>query len=141
VTFGAVRPFFAGRLDALGFSEWPDGFNTENIPSTILDNSYHLEVGEIRGESNGPTNYVFSMPLVIRIFTKGYRDPGSQIDAALDIGNVVLEDLLDPAVRNAQNDLKDIRPTSVQVLPLAASNDNQVITQISLEVYMMYCFA
>jgi hypothetical protein len=75
MTLGGLRAFFRTRLDGLGYTEWTDGFNIENIPSTVLDMSYHLAVGDIR---SGPANqllHVFDYPLTVSIFLKGFRDP------------------------------------------------------------------
>jgi hypothetical protein len=140
MTLGGVRDFFRGRLDALGYREWPDGFNTANIPSTLIDGSYHLEVGTIVGAPTNQHYQQIEFPLTIRLFSKGFRDPGPQIDTALDNAEEILDDLLDSTVRNAQDGMKDIKLNTIRVVPLSVSNDNVIVTEIALDLYMAYCF-
>jgi hypothetical protein len=141
MTLGGLRAFFRTRLDGLGYTEWTDGFNIENIPSTVLDMSYHLAVGDIR---SGPANqllHVFDYPLTVSIFLKGFRDPAEAIDLGLDAGQEILEDILSPAQRLQTDGLKDIRPGSIAVRPLADSNDNTVVVEMEFRAVMAFCFA
>jgi hypothetical protein len=140
MTLGGVRGFFRTRLDGLGYNEWTDGFNIENIPSTVLDKSYHLAVGPIRSGPANQMHHVFDYPIVVSLFFKGFRDPSSAIDSSLDSAQDVLNDILDPAQRLQTNGLKDIRPNGILVRPLAGSNDNTVVVEISFNVVMLYAF-
>lgn len=140
MTFGGVRDYFRTRLDGLSFREWTDGFNTANIPSTILDRSYHLEVGRIIGSPANQHSHIYNYPLTVTLFFKGFRDPGEAIDEALDQAYEVTADILQTSVRLQTAGLKDIRPVSISNEPLAGSNDNGIIVKLVFDVYLLYCF-
>lgn len=140
MTLGGVRDFFRTRLDGLSYNEWGDGFNIENIPSTILDKSYHLQVGQIRTGPANQMHHTFDYPITVSLFFKGFRDPSSAIDSSLDSAQDVLNDILNPAQRLQTGGLKDIRPVGILVRPLAGSNDNTVVVEISFSVLMIYAF-
>jgi hypothetical protein len=141
MTLGSVRAQFRQAVAALGFTEHDDGFNFNNIPSTLLDGSFHVELGVI---TTGPANqahHTLRYPVTVRVFFKGYRDPNDQIDQALDQAQTILESVLSFDQRLAQDlNRKDIRPLSVSVNPLANSNDNAMILELEFEVYTIYVF-
>jgi hypothetical protein len=141
MNFGDIRGYFRTKLDALNYREWEDGFNFENIPSTILDGSYHIEVGSITGGPANQVHHTFLMPITVRIFFKGYRTPGEAIDAALNEANLILDEILKPSNRLQTNGLKDVRPVSIQPVALQLSNDNAVILTMGFEAYLIYCFS
>jgi len=140
MTLGGVRGQFRGVMDGLGFREWSDGFNFENIPSSILDKAYHIEVGTITSGPSDHQAHRFLMPMTLRVFFKGYRDPSFAIDDALTNANTILGGLLAPGFRLQVNDLKDIRPTSINALPLQLTNDNAVILEMGFVAYLIYLF-
>ena len=139
MSFAVVRPFFRTHLDALGFSEWKDGFNFENIPDQILNNSYHIEVGTVTGSSANQLTHQFSYPVLIRIFLKGYLDPASAIDASMEVVDNVYHEILDPAVRLG-TDIKDVIPDSVSVRPQDVSNDNNIVLEMGFSVTLICSF-
>jgi hypothetical protein len=140
MTLGGVRAFFRSRMDGLGYREWTDGFNVENMPSTILDKMYHLEVGAIKSGPANQMHHIFDYPITVRVVFKGFRDPSSAIDLSLDAGQEILDDILSPAQRLQTDGLKDIRPVNISVSPLADSNDNTVVIELEFSALMIYAF-
>lgn len=140
MTLGGLRDFFRTRLDGLGYSEWTDGFNVENIPSTLLDKSYHLAVGSIKGFVANQLHHQFEYPLTVSVAFKGFLNPSEAIDLSLDAAQEILEDILDPAQRLQTDGLKDIRPLGIDVRPLAESNDNTVVVEIKFTAYFIFAF-
>lgn len=142
MTLGGLRAFYSAKLTALNLREWTDGFSRANIPSNILDNSFHIEIGQI---SSGPANnliHEFKAPVIIRVFFKGYRNPAEAMDNALATGNSILNALLKSSVRFGGTDnLKDIRPVSVNPIPLSDSNDNSLILELAFETILKYHFS
>lgn len=126
MSLSAVRSYFRTRLDGLGFEEWTDGFNTENIPQTIKDQTYHLGVGFISAERPNQLATRFTYPVEVRVFFLGYNDPADAIDTAISASEDIMNDLLDPLNRLG-TDIKDVFIGSIQVLPRDESNDNDVI--------------
>lgn len=134
-----VRTYFRARLNALNYREHPDGFNFENIPQTILDRSYHLEIGLITGSTANQETHNFSYPLTIRIFLKGFRDPAAKIDDAIGQAEVILADVLKPSNRLGVT-IKDVVPDTVQVIPLDGTNDNDMILQMDFTTNLVCKF-
>ena len=138
-----IKPltYMRTQLDSLGYSEWSDGFNFENIPSSIIDGAYHLEVGIISSQSANQRAHQFSFPVVLRVFLKGFSDPKSAIDDALLRGDNILGAVLSEANRLTQaEDIKDVVPNSITVQELSASNDNSVILQMEFVFNIYQCF-
>ena len=127
------RSYFRSRLNALGFKEWTDGFNVENIPKTLLSGAYHIE-----SQAVSPTvqlqSYEFESAVLIRIYLKGYRNPASAIDEAFERAESVLESVLLPSTRLLQDCIKDVQAGSIEVEALSASNDNSVILNMNFTV-------
>lgn len=126
---------------SLGYTEWTDGFNTENIPASIINESYHIETGTIIG---GPANqraHQFQFPVIMKVFLRGYNDPASAIDDALLRGDDILASVLAPTNRIAQaEDIKDISPGTISIEPLDATNDNSVVLTIEFNFNIYDCF-
>lgn len=126
----SVIPFYRNRMEMLGFKEWEDAFNTEDIPSTILDKSFHIEVNPTTA---GVTNQLVlnvSMPVTIKVFRKGFRDTAIGRDTALlDVQNIICDILL-PSVRLG-SEIKNVIFDGFSVNALADSNDNVVMTELN----------
>lgn len=134
-------PYMRTRLNALGYSEWRDAFNAENIPASIIDGAYHLQMGTVTGGPANQLRHQFDFPVVLRVFFKGYNDPTGAVDDVLLRGDTILESVLDKANRLTQaEDIKDVYCTSVQALALAGSNDNSIILQMEFVFNIYECF-
>lgn len=125
-----VRQYFRDRMDAIGYVEWTDGFNVENIPSTVLDQSYHVESGQISATTANHQPHRFDCPIVLRVFFKGFNDPIRAIDDAYGYAEDILAEVLLPSNR-LSNDIHDVQPVSIAVNPLTQQNDNSVILEIN----------
>lgn len=128
-----VRSYFRTHLDSVGFSEWTDGFNTENIPGTLLDRSYHIESGVISSTASNHQAHLFICPITIRVFYKGFVDTQGAIDDAYVDATSILAEVLLPANRLGSS-LQDVVPSSISVTPLSSTNDNSLILQMEFEV-------
>ncbi len=136
MSFNLVRSTFKTRLNTLGYQEWVDGFNFENIPSTILDGAFHIEVNPGTG---GPTNQTVQpgeMPVTVRVFRRGFKNVSDAIDeCVLDLENIVC-DLIAPSVRLGSG-IKNIVFDGYSLNPLAESNDNAVMLEINFTNFVM----
>jgi hypothetical protein len=139
MAFKDVRQYFRTRLDAIGgYAEWTDGFDFNNIPSSIIDKSYHIEMPRI---SSGPANSVvhrYSCQVTLRVFFAASLDVSSVIDYALDSADEILSDCLDINNRLGTT-IKDVRPVEVATIPLSVSNNNGVGLEISFECLIINC--
>ena len=140
MSFATVRPFLRNQFESLGFREWNDGFNFANIPSNLLDKSFHIESGP---RSGGPANQIdhdFSYPVVIRVFKKGFRYPGDALDDADATIDTVYGAVLNP-VNSLGTDIKDIVPDTVSTIQLGPTNDNAIIIEFNLTIILIECYA
>lgn len=144
MSLAEIRPYMRDILDGLGYDEWTDGFNFENIPSTIFNESYHLEVGVISAGVANQRAYRFTAPVLLRVFLKGFRSPSEAIDDALLRGDTILSGVLAESERlgvPADNrSIKNVFPGPIQTLPFDASNDNAIILQMEFNFDLIECY-
>lgn len=126
-----VKPYFRSKLKSLDYKEWTDGFNFENIPDSLLHESFHLEISPpITGAPASHIRHVFSYPITVRVFLKSYLDPKTGIDDAISRAEEILQSLLVVGDRLGA-DIKDIIPNSINPQELATSNDNSIILEMA----------
>lgn len=125
-----VREYARSRLDVLGYDEWSDGFDFKDIPLTKLDESYHLELGSVRGVSNNQTSLVMECPFTVRLFISPSGDPKSLIDQGIDVADTVIADLMKSSNRTLYSGLQNIGFVGMTIEPLDQNNDNGVIIRI-----------
>ena len=133
MAWNAIKPYFRTILDAQALSEWTDGFAFENIPETILDGAYHFTFGEISGDTLNHNAQESSVPITIRVFKKGYRDPATAIDEGIVLAQTIVTESMKTTKRVAQSFLTIIFD-SVSVLPIADANDNAVLLELNFTI-------
>ncbi len=140
MTLGQLRPFFSGILTGLNLREWTQAFSVDNIPSSIVTESFHVGVGQISLANTELQLHRFKTMVTVRVFFKGYRDPNAVKDAALDKAQVILNAVCKPSVRLGTDGLADIRPVTVNPQALAATNENSLLLELVFEVVLNYRF-
>lgn len=139
MSLGDIRDYYRTKLDALNFHEWPDAFNSENIPSTVLDRAYHLDAGLISSLQLDQRSNDVSLEVIVRFFIRGFSDPIE----ALDQAHVEAEDIISSIMAIPDRNtgvIKNIQLNSGSFEPLSESNDNSVIGLLSFENYDVICF-
>lgn len=133
-----VRPYFRTRINLLSYTEWEDGFADDNIPDNILDNSYHIIHGTIVPRSRGNTDLVFNVPISVKAYFKGFRDPSAAIDLGLAGAEGIISSVVNPV--NYSTGIKNVEFISLNVDPFdEVTNDNVVKATISFNVVVMIC--
>jgi hypothetical protein len=130
----SVRPYFRSRLLDLGFTEWTDGFNKENIPRSLLDGSFHIESGAISPTRSNHQVHEFTSAIVVSVFFKGYRNPAEAIERAISQSERILKSTLKASDRLEGDCIKDVFVGDINVSPLSASNDNAVTLEMGFNV-------
>lgn len=130
MSLALVRPYFRTRLDGLGYKEWTDGFDYQNVPETILDRSYHLTVGAMSLNTSSHTVNDINYPILLRVYLKGFRDPASAIDDAVEQGEAIICDVTDANNAHGQG-IKDVQFVSFEPVPKDVTNDNIVLLELS----------
>ncbi len=132
MSFNTIRPYFGDRMAAVDpdLREWTDAFNIENIPSSILDKSWHLTFGNFNYTGTAHTCMSFDCPITLRVMLKGYRQPSEAVDTALIIADAILKECTRPVQRLNQPSIKNVLPSFVSVNALDTTNDNAAILEI-----------
>lgn len=137
MSFAAVRPYIRARANACKLKEWKDGFNWQNIPRTIVDGSYHMEMGVASGLKQNQTDLEVWYPVTVRIFTKGLKVPAEGIDKSEALATAFVEEALRAKVRLTQPAIKNVVFDTLNVEPFDESNDNLVVATVILRVLVI----
>lgn len=139
MSFSLVRPYFRKHLSSLNFKEWSDGFNIENIPSTVLDKSYHIESNTAQTVGSNQLAYTLTQRVVISIFRKGFRTPSMALDMLMNDVDDILDVVVDPTNRLTTG-IKNVKFVQFQAQPIAESNDNAVVMRLEFECMIISNF-
>lgn len=129
-----VRSYIRARAKAVGLTEWTDAFNVENIPSTLLNKSFHMEMGTATALKREGRDVTIDYPVLVSIAVKGYRTPAEAVDSAISLSQQLTAEAMDPTLRYTQTSIKDVFMESLAIDPLATSNDNVVVAALALRV-------
>lgn len=139
MSMAQIRPYFRAQLNELNYKEHRDAFNWENIPSTTLHRSYHIEtptggrIGQYDNEAQG-----IEHDCTVRLFLKGYRYPAEAVDDAMSRYQTILEKVLKSENRLGAG-IKNIFLNDVAILPLNETNDNSLVLQITFTCLIYIC--
>lgn len=120
------------------FKEWDDAFNIENIPSTILDKSWHVGYSSFTYQGSAQNCLGYSCPVTLSLFLKGYRHPQEAIDSALFFADAITKEVCKPSNRLNQAYIKNVLPGTIRMRALAQDNDNTVVLELgfNFNVYL-----
>lgn len=129
-----IKPYFRTRLDSLGYTEWDDAFNVDNIPETILENSYHVLLPSISGGPINHTDQSTESDVTVLVFKKGYRNSNDAIDEAiLSVENIV-KDVCKTV--NRTSTLLNVVFNEATIDKINDANDNAVILEFKFKAYV-----
>jgi hypothetical protein len=139
MSLSVVRPFFRSVLNSQGYTEWTDGFNSENIPSTLLDLSYHIETLNFTGIRLNQSDQEIEMDVSVSLFFKGYRDPAEAIDLSIEKVEDFIKEVLKPSFRVGQftDGIKNITLQGFTLEPKDGTNDNLVKASVIFAVFVI----
>lgn len=128
-----VRTTIRDRIIGLGFVEWDKSFDDQDIPETLLENSFHVAV--TGGSGNGINQAVLDIEndVVLTLWKKGFRNPVEAMDAGLETLQGVLCDLLGPVIRTLPA-FRKINMSSYQLEPISSDNESVCKIIINLSV-------
>lgn len=140
MSFIDLRPYFQARMKTVDedLREWEDGFNIENIPSTILNKSWHFKTGLFSNiGAQGHTAFKFTCPVTINVILKGYGQPKEAIDTALFLSDAIVKECTDVVHRLNQANIKNVLPDTVNIRELSQTNDNIVVLEMQFNCTVM----
>ena len=126
----AILAYARARMISLGFIEWEDAFNFDNIPNTLLDTSFHLSLGTLTRKNEHMDNVHIDAPFVVRLFSRSFVDTKQGRDAAISSADIVIDEFIKADNRLNSDDIKTIFFDSMNIGPLTKANDNSLIVQL-----------
>jgi hypothetical protein len=126
----AVRSYFKARCIALGMKEHDDGFNEDNVASTVLDNSFHVLLGNFSGRKLNQSDQEMDCPVTVTFWVKGFRRPVEGLDKAILKSELLVKETLKNSNRLGQS-IKNVTLGSVNFAALSDDNDNAVKVTLS----------
>lgn len=134
----ASRDYLRSRARAVGLKEWSDGFNFSNIPSTIVNNSFHIEPGTGSGVKLNQEDQEISISHTIRVFIKGYRDVSAAIDSATKMTEDLIKEVVTAKNRLTQpNGIKNVTLDGFNFDASDQTNDNLVVASITFRIFVV----
>jgi hypothetical protein len=124
-------------MNALGFTEWKDGFNLDNIPSTKLEKAYHIETRTASVTGWSQTDLTVSQRVRIQAFRKGYGCAADAIDNVLLDADSIVNKMITPTIRLTTN-IKNIRLLQMDIEPIDATNDNAAMMSLDFDCTIMF---
>ena len=130
------------KVESLGFELWDDAFPVDNIPSTISDRAFQIEIGSITSGAANQRTHIFRMPLNVRVIRRGFRYPNEARSSALVDADTILAGLLAASFRLGPivDDVKDLIPTSVDLGGRRGTNNKNIILSLSFEALIVSLF-
>ena len=129
-----VRTTIRDLIIELGYTEWT-GFLSEEVPETILEQTFH--VGVTSGVGNGINMHVLPVEnrVVLTLWKKGYRNAVEAQDAGLTTIQEIMCHLLNPITRTRPA-YRKIGFDSYDLLPIDLDNDSicKITMNLTVEV-------
>lgn len=128
-----VRSYLRSMAQGLSLKEWKDGFNSENIPESILDKVFFIDMGDIAaGDKRDQYDQEITMPCTVKIFKKGYKTPADAIDDSVLLIENLIKAVCNPDDACTQaNGIVNVTFANSRLEPIATSNDNAVMSSVT----------
>lgn len=136
-----IKPYITGKLAGLGYTEWQDAFGEDNLPSTLIDKSFHYKTASVSGTSFNQETIEYNVVVEVKIYFKGFNSTGSALDQSLADCEVVIADVQNVAdVATAQ--IKGLFFDSMTLDPLdEALNDNIIVATLIFNARVFNCIS
>ena len=147
MNYSQIRTYFKNQIQAVDsdFREWTDGFNFENVPSSIFDKAYHIST-PTTNSSDEQQSFTDLIEVDLGASFKGGRNVQDKIFQSLDLMRDVRNKIVNIKDLNDYNDtinsdqhLQKISPVTIGVSPLN-TNDDRFTIALSFTVITAYSF-
>lgn len=130
------RDYLRARAVAVGLREWSDGFNFDNIPSSVINKSFHLSSNLGVGIKNNQIDQEINVEHTIVFFVSGFKNPASAVDSALEIVEDLIKESITPKNRLTQTSgVKNVVFENFNLEASSASNDNLVKASVTFRTF------
>lgn len=139
MSLSQVRQYFRDRLNAVdsSFKEHEDGFNRENIPSTLLNKSFFIDLGDVSSQPLSDLHIQDLMATQVFLHFKGYNNIQSKIDEAYDLAHTFRIECIKPINAMTGTNIKNVVCDNINVDHIE-TNDNTVIVTLDFTVRLLF---
>ena len=135
--FSTIKPYVETFMSELGLhNQHEDAFNDENIAASVLDDAWAIRFGVANYQGTAQESFAFVYPVTVSVFKKGYRNPQDAVDSLNLLAETILKKALEAPRRLNQPSIKNVLPSTLDISPLNASNDNAAKLTITLNFYI-----
>lgn len=135
-----ARPFIRAIVETASTSlvEHRDAFSRANIPESLLDNSYHIAPGVFVSNTRmQQAASIVRYRTVLSLFKRGFQDTSGAMDDIIDLGETLVEALLDPFSRT--DNVKQVLYNEMRLDDLAVESDHIIVCEIDLDIDVILC--
>lgn len=133
----SIKPSYKEWRDALIFDD------AQNIPSTLIDSYYHLQIGSWTSTPAQDTSVQDSFTVTLTLFKNGFNKPVDALDAILDDVLCIRQQLINPVnIENFKSlndgNIEAVENTSGNATELNSTNDNVIKTALEFNVRLYF---
>lgn len=125
----AVRSYFRARAASQSWKEWPDPFGDDNIPSSVIDQGFHLPPFTTGVGRQNQADVEFPVTQQVVYFKKGFRDVASGLDSAISASETYIKSCLKASNRLTGSGLKNVKLAGVNIGQLG---NNQALIRVTM---------
>lgn len=124
-----IYPYFRARMNALEYREHEDGFSRDNIPSSLLNESYHILTSSGVGGSINQNHQDVGVNVNLMVAYKGFRHPSDAKEKALVEIDKILKEICN--IKNRTSSLLNVVFDGFDMVELDVTNDNVVMVEMN----------
>lgn len=147
--YSDIRKYFKERIAASDsdLKEWKDALvfdDAANIPSTLLDTRYHIELDSWTSTPAQDQSVEDRFVIRLTLFKKGFTTPQDALDDLLDKVLDIRHELINPlnveAFKTSNNSaIEAVENTSGASSEIDSTNDNTVKVALEFNVRLYFC--
>lgn len=135
MTLANIYPYFRSRMKSLGYKEHTDGFDRDNIASTVLNKSFHILTSTGSGGTINQNHQDVGVDVGLRYCVRGYRKPTEAKEDAMSQMQTILEDIC--KLSNRTSTLFNVVFNDFSMEQLSESNDNVVVVDLNFTAFVI----
>lgn len=134
--------FIISAVDST-LEEWTDALELGNIPKTLLNRSYHINIGTITSTAKIDKHVEDSVPVTLTIFQRAFNQEVETKDTILQRANLLRLNLIAFTRLETYKFANDANIEDCQVLSMTpsaidVSNDNIIQCELELNVRLFF---
>lgn len=127
------------ELTKLGYTEWEEPFDPENIPSSLMDKAFHVSMDPFNGFVKENVSQAIDVPVTVRCFFKGFRTPKDARDEAIAQCDEIIADMINATnFRSFSIPITGVQFDSGRIDPFENDQNDNVVVAVLTFVFRIY---